>query len=171
MAFDTFLFLEKVVGESTADVKKPEGLADAPMEIYSFSWGASNPTTVGSQGGGLTAGKVSISSFNVMKKSDGSSPTLFQNCCAGQHMKKGALVMRKATGTSGLQQTFMQYDFEDLMVESIQWSGSSGGDDSPTESISLAFAKCTVTYYKQNTETGAMEVGGIATWDLTTVKA
>ena len=35
------------------------------------------------------------------------------------------------------------------MVESIQWSGSSGGDDTPTESVSFAFAKVKVTYSKQ----------------------
>ena len=34
-----------------------------------------------------------------------------------------------------------KYDFTDVMVESIQWSGSSGGDDTPTESVSFAFAQ------------------------------
>ena len=46
--------------------------------------------------------------------------------------------------------TFLQYDFTDVMVESIQWSGSSGGDDTPTESVSFAFAKVKVTYNKQD---------------------
>lgn len=172
MAFDTFLFLDGVTGESTAVIDpKPNGLAGPPTEIYSFSWGASNPTTVGSQGGGLTAGKVSISSFNVMRKTDNASPVLFQYCCAGQHIKKGSVIMRKATGTDGKQQTFLQYDFEDMMVESVQWSGSSGGDDTPTESISFAFAKVTVTNYVQNTKTGAMAKGTGASWDLTKVTA
>jgi len=172
MAFDTFLFLDGVAGESTAVIDpKPQGLAGPPTELYSFSWGASNPTTVGSQGGGLTAGKVSISSFNVMRKSDNASPVLFQFCCAGQHIKKGSVILRKATGTDGKQQTFLQYDFEDLMVESVQWSGSSGGDDTPTESLSFAFAKVTVTNYKQDTKTGAMIKGTGASWDLTKVTA
>jgi len=170
MAFDTFLFLDQITGESTATIDpKPNGLTLAPMEIYSFSWGASNPTTVGSQGGGLSAGKVSISSFNIMKKSDNASAVLFQNCCSGQHILKGSVIMRKATGTSGKQAVFLQYDFDDMMVESIQWSGSSGGDDTPTESVSLAFAKCTVTYFKQDTVTGAVSKGTGASWDLTKV--
>ncbi|GAB1343350.1 Hcp family type VI secretion system effector [Gemmatimonas sp.] len=172
MAFDTFLFLDGVAGESTAVIDpKPQSLAGPPSEIYSFSWGASNPTTVGSTGGGLTAGKVSISSFNIMKKSDNASPVLFQYCCVGQHIKKGSVILRKATGTDGKQQTFIQYDFEDMMVESVQWSGSSGGDDTPTESISFAFAKVTVTNYKQDTKTGAMTKGTGASWDLTKVTA
>ena len=32
------------------------------------------------------------------------------------------------------------------MVESVQWSGSSGGDDTPTESVSFAFAKVEIDY-------------------------
>ena len=43
MAFDTFLDLGATIkGESTA--KGFEG----KIEIFSFSWGASNPTTIGS---------------------------------------------------------------------------------------------------------------------------
>ena len=71
MAFDTFLELTGIEGEATAkDMAKK-------IEIYSFSWGASNPTTVGSGGTGLSAGKVSVSSFNIMKKTEKSSATLF----------------------------------------------------------------------------------------------
>jgi type VI secretion system secreted protein Hcp len=54
------------------------------------------------------------------------------------------------------------------MVESIQWSGSSGGDDSPTESLSLAFGKCEIEYSMQD-KTGKMSVAGQAAYDLTTV--
>jgi type VI secretion system secreted protein Hcp len=171
MAFDTYMFLDQIPGEATATIaEKPQGLS-GPMEIFSFSWGASNPTTVGSSGGGLSAGKVSVSSFNVMKKSDTASPLLFQHCCDGQHIKKASVIMRKATGKSGKQGVFIQYDFTDVMIDSIQWSGSSGGDDTPTESLSIAFAKVAITYYKQDTDTGAMSKASEAAWDLTKVSA
>ena len=65
--------------------------------------------------------------------------------------------------------TFIQYDFTDVMVESVQWSGSTGGDDTPTESVSLAFAKVAIEYSKQDTATGAMSPAGNASWDLTKV--
>jgi type VI secretion system secreted protein Hcp len=55
------------------------------------------------------------------------------------------------------------------MVESIQWSGSTGGDDSPTESVSLAFGKVAISYLKQDDATGAMSAAGDASWDLTKV--
>jgi type VI secretion system secreted protein Hcp len=142
---------------------------EGQIEIYSFSWGASNPTTVSSGQAGLSAGKVSISSFNVMKKTDKSSCNLFADCCAGQHIATATVTMRKATGTSGAQQAFLVYTFTDVMVESVQWSGSSGGDDTPTESVSFAFAKVAIEYSTQDTESGSMSPAGNASWDLTKV--
>jgi type VI secretion system secreted protein Hcp len=161
MAFDTYLQIAGVTGEATAAGNV------GWIEIFSFSWGASNPTTVGTGTSGLAAGKVSVSSFNVMKKTEVSSAALFAACCAGQHYATAKVQMKKATGTSGGQAVFLEYDFTDVMVESIQWSGSSGGDDTPTESVSFAFGKVSVKYSQQNTETGAMEVKGNASWDLT----
>jgi type VI secretion system secreted protein Hcp len=161
MAFDTFLDLEGVEGECTATGFEKK------IEIYSFSWGASNPTTVSSGKDGLSAGKVSISSFNVMKKTEKSSSALFAGCCNGRHFTKAIVTMRKATGEAG-QKAFLKYTFTDVMVESIQWSGSTGGDDTPTESVSLAFAKVEVEYSMQD-DKGAMKPAGNASWDLTKV--
>jgi len=169
MAFDTYMQIDggtEVVGEATAS-----GIPKGAFEIFSFSWGASNPTTVGTTGGGLSAGKVSVSSFNVMKKSEKSSPILFSTCCNGQHYKAAQVVCRKAAGKSAKQATFIQYDFTDVMVESIQWSGSTGGDDTPTESVSFAFAKVKITYNIQNTDTGELSKGAEASWDLTAAQA
>jgi type VI secretion system secreted protein Hcp len=163
MAFDTFLDLGKIKGESTA--KGFEG----KIEIFSFSWGASSPVTIGSGSGGVSGGKVSISSFNVMKKTDASSADLFKACCVGDHIDTIIVTMRKAGGTAG-QEPFLIYTFSTCMVESIQWSGSSGGDDSPTESVSFAFGKCDILYKKQD-KTGKMAVAGQAVFDITTVSA
>jgi type VI secretion system secreted protein Hcp len=165
MPFDTYLKFEggpKVEGETTA--KGHEG----QIEVYSFSWGASNPTTVSPGKEGLSASRVSISSFNVMKKTEKSSPVLFSACCTGQAFDKCTVAMRKATGESGGQKPFLEYIFENVMVESVQWSGSSGGDDTPTESVSLAFAKCTVKYGLQQKD-GSIKPGGETSWDLTKV--
>jgi type VI secretion system secreted protein Hcp len=165
MPFDSYMKITgpDVNGEATA--KEMEKY----IEIYSFSWGASNPTTVGPGSSGLSAGRAAVSSFNVMKKSETSSANLFAACCGGQHYKKADVYLRKATGVDGGQKTFLKYSFEDVMVESIQWSGSSGGDDTPTESVSMAFAKVTIEYYKQAEDTGSMTKVGNATWDLTKV--
>src|SRR5262245_60253892 len=162
MSFDTYLKVEgpNVDGESLA-----KGMENW-IEVFSFSWGASNPTTVGTTSSGLSAGKVSMSSFNIMKKQEVSSCKLFAQCCAGNHYDKATVEMRKATGIDGGQKTFMKYIFSNVFVESIQWSGSTGGDDTPTESVSFAYAKVEMEYYKQDMK-GDVKKAGNASYDLT----
>jgi len=161
MAFDAFIKFPGVEGES-----KRKGF-EKQIAVLSFSFGASNPSTVGSGGGG-GAGKASISSFNFMKLSDVTSPILFQKCCAGDHFDKVTVTLNKAGGTAAVD--FLLYEFEQVFVDSIQWSGSSGGDDTPMESVSLSFGKVTVTYTGQNPDgtKGATKMGQ---WDLAAVTA
>ncbi|MCC6242903.1 MAG: type VI secretion system tube protein Hcp, partial [Gemmatimonadaceae bacterium] len=110
MAFDTFLYLDGINGESTAVIANPP-LPTKPFEILHWSFGASNPSTVGSGKGGLSAGKVSVSTFNVTKKTEDASPQLWLNCATGQHVAKASVIMRKAGGKDNKQMTFIQYDF------------------------------------------------------------
>ena len=161
MAFDSFIKITGVDGESVRQGHEKE------IEIYSFSWGASNPTNVG-HGTGLTAGKVSISSFNIMKKTDKASPSLFQACCVGKTYTDAVVVLQKASGTAATPIKFLTYTFKDVMIESIQWSGSSGGDDTPTESLSIAFASVQIDYTPQGME-GDASGNASASWDITKV--
>ncbi len=163
MAFDTYMDVAGIPGESTA-----KGF-EKKIDIFSFSWGASSPVTVGSGSGGMSASKVSISSFNVMKKTDAASPLLFEACCTGQHIKSLLITMRKQGGTASGQLPFLTYKFDEVMVESVQWSGSSGGDDTPTESVSLAFAKVTVEYKIQKIDGSVVAGPKPVMWDLTKV--
>jgi type VI secretion system secreted protein Hcp len=58
-----------------------------------------------------------------------------------------------------------------VMIESIQWSGSSGGDDTPSESVSFAFGAFSISYWPQITGTGKLDTTPApeASWDLTKV--
>jgi len=162
MAFDAFLKIDKVPGESKD--KKHAG----ETEIYSFSFGANNPTTIGSASGGAGAGKVSFSSFNFMKKTDSASPLLFQFCCSGQHLDTAALTLRKAGGDAQLE--YLKWNFKEVFIESIQWAGSSGGDDAPSESVSFVYGQQTIDYQPQGAK-GTAEGGAIhGGWDVTTNK-
>ena len=163
MAFDSYIDIKDIPGESTAkDFEKK-------IEIYSFSFGASNAVSVGPGASGISASRVSISSFNFMKKTEASSPKLFKSCCIGAHIPVATVSLRKQTGEGG-QDAFIIYKFEDVMVESVQWSGSAGGDDTPTESVSLAFAKVTFEYKTQGDD-GKLVAGTPVVWDQTTVSA
>lgn len=161
MAFDTYIKIEGVEGEATA-----KGF-EKQFEILSFSWGAANPSSVGSGSTGLTAGKVSLTPFNFMKHTDKSSPRLFSACCKGEHFPTAVVSMRKATGQGG-QGVYLTYKFSDVLVESVHWSGSPGGDDTPMESITLAFGKIDIEYMSQGKD-GKLVVAGQASWDLVKV--
>ncbi|HEX8715818.1 MAG TPA: type VI secretion system tube protein Hcp [Gemmatimonadaceae bacterium] len=156
MAFDAFLKLDDLKGESLS--KHASGW----IEIQSFSWGASNPTTIG-HGAGGGSGKASVSGMNIMKRTDSTSPVLFQNCCSGTHFKKGTMTLFKAGGKEPVE--YLKYEFTEVFVDSVQWSGSSGGDDVPTESVSFAFGKVDMTYTPQKAD-GSKGTAVVASWDL-----
>ncbi len=161
MAFDTFLKIDELDGEATRDGREKW------IELFSFSWGASNPVTIGPGTGGAGGGRVSLSSFNVMKKTDVASPVLFQHCCDGTHFKKATVGLNKAGGGAPVE--YITYEFEEVFVESIQWSGSTGGDDSPTESVSFAFGKVDISYLPQTT-TGEGQDPVRGSWDVRLTK-
>jgi type VI secretion system secreted protein Hcp len=142
MAFDAFLEIEGVAGESQ------RAGHEGQIELMSFSWGASNPVSI-TTGSGLGAGKVNVSSFNFMKYTDGTSPTLFQKCCNGKHFPKAKVTFYKAAGDDGALD-YLVYEFEGVFVDSIQWSG--GGEGIPMESVSFTFEKCTINYTVQNSD-------------------
>ena len=81
MALEAFLKIEGIPGESRKDGHKDE------IDILSFSFGASNPTTIG-KGSGAGASQVSISSFNIMKMTDLSSTAFFLRCAKGEHIPR-----------------------------------------------------------------------------------
>lgn len=159
MAFDAFLKIDGVTGESK-DAKHP-----GEMEIFSFSFGAANSTTIGSATGGAGGGKASFHPFSFMKKTDKASPVLYQNCCQGQHIATGALTLRKAGGTP---LEYLKWKFKELFVDSIAWSGASGGDDAPMESVTFVYGQMTIDYQPQNAQ-GQADGGAIhGGWDVTT---
>jgi type VI secretion system secreted protein Hcp len=156
MALEAFLKIEGIPGES-----RKQGHADE-IDILSFSFGAANPTTVG-KGTGAGASQVNISSFNIMKATDLASTALFLRCAKGEHIPTAIVTLRKSGGTNPLE--YLQYKFTKVYVDSIQWSGSSGGDDTPTESCSLAFEKVEIVYSSQNDDGTAKKTVGSG-WDI-----
>ena len=164
MAFDAFIKFTPDAGGEATQVGHVGW-----TEIFSFSLGGSNPVTVGAGTTGLSGGKVSLSSFNLMKRTDKASPNLFSAMCQGLHYKTAIVELSKTTGAKKTE-VFIKYTFTDVMVESIQWSGSSGGDDTPTESVSLAFAKIEISYKPQKDD-GTLGTEVKANWDLQAVQS
>jgi type VI secretion system secreted protein Hcp len=141
MAYDAFLSLTGIKGES----QKADHTGD--IDIESFSWGASNSTSVGT-GTGASTGKVNISDFSVMKTTDKSSPVVFQKCCDGSVIPFASVTLQRQV--SGVATPYLVYTFGNVYVTSVQWSGSGGaGGDSPMESLTFCFEEVTVDYTPQ----------------------
>jgi len=149
-----FLKLEGVDGESKDDSHKKE------IDVLAWSWGASQSGT-GHTGGGSGAGKVSVQDVSVTKYVDSASHLLLLDCCNGQHIKKGTLVVRKA-GATPLE--YIKLTMEDIIVTHIS-TGGSGGEDRLTETVTLNFSKFKYEYTPQKADgsgDGTKETG----WDI-----
>lgn len=139
----TFLKLDGIEGESTTKDHKGE------IAIAGFSIGAqgSAPTT----GSGAGAGKVSIQSFTITKSLDKSSPLLFQAVATGKHIKEAVLSFTHKA--SGKEQTYLKFDFQNVLISSVQDGGSGGG--TPAEQVTFAFQKVQESFIEPNGKTGA----------------
>lgn len=154
MAVDFFLKLDGIQGESMDANHKDE------IRIHSWSWGASQVTSV-SGTGGSSAGKASLSEISIMKDYDKASPKLFSNLLMGTHIANGVLTASKSTG--GKTSTpFLKISLKEIFVTSQQVSGSS---EIPSESVSFSYNHIEVDYSLQK-EDGTVTSVGIVQYDL-----
>ena len=142
MAVDYFLKLDGIDGESKDSKHSGE------IDLESFSWGETQ-TGTHSAGGGGGAGKVQMQDFHFVMKCNKASAKLFLACAEGEHIKKGVLVCRKAGKE---QQEFLKVTMSDLLISSFQTSGSSHGDEVPTDQVSLNFSKIEFEYKDQKAD-------------------
>jgi type VI secretion system secreted protein Hcp len=136
MAFDAFLKIDGIDGESTDKAHQGE------IEIDSFSWGETNPSTGGGGGG---SGKAVAQDFHFTSQVSKASPLLMLACATGRHFNKAVLTCRKA----GFE--FMKIRIDDVLVSSYQTDGHSGEDARPEDSFALAFQKIDFLYTVQRT--------------------
>ncbi len=159
MAYDAFLDVEGVEGESTR-----KGF-EKKIELLSFNLNVSNPTTIGSGGGG-GSGKASMAPVSLTKYTDAASPAIFQACCKGTHYPKAKITLHKAGGDEAVD--YLVLEFEKCYISSYSQSGSSGGDDRSIDQIAMDFGKVTFTYTPQ-AETGSKGSPQVASWDVMSV--
>ncbi|WP_027519141.1 type VI secretion system tube protein Hcp [Bradyrhizobium sp. WSM1417] len=115
------------------------------IEVESLSWGVSNPASFSiAQGGQAT--QADVSSFNIAKHMDKASVNLFKASNTGKHIASGNLECLKLDGDSRV--VFFKVDFTDLVVTSVQWSGS-GSDQALHEMVSFAFSEFKQSYKLQ----------------------
>jgi type VI secretion system secreted protein Hcp len=115
------------------EVVTPAAFANQ-IAVLSISNGASNPC-----GGG--GGQLNLSSVNIMKMAD--KATVKLSIALRDHAVIPTLTIRFVRGDGQVYQTYV---LNNAVVESLQHSGSSGGDDRNTESVSFAAAQMVFTY-------------------------
>jgi len=142
MAVDFFFKLAGIEGESLDDKHKKE------ITVMSFSWGASQTTSV-SGSGGSGAGKATLADLSIMKNYDAASAPMYKALLLGTHIATGVLTAVKS-GADG--SPFLTISLGEVFVTSIQISGSS---EVPMESVSFSY-NTIQTQYSQQDETGKL---------------
>lgn len=147
MAFDAFLKIDGIPGESTDSKHKDQ------IEVLSYHTGASQPSSGSSSSGGArSAERVNLSDFSIVKTLDKASPKLFLHCCNGQHIKEVTLALFRATGDKA---KYMEYKLSDVLVSSFRPGGSSGsGESLPLEEVSFNYGKIELIYTATDQKTG-----------------
>jgi len=153
LAVDMFLKIEGIDGESTA----AGGHVDW-IEIESFSWGASRPST--STGRTRGGGRASFSDMSVVKRIDAASPNLYLACASGKRYPSATLQIRKA-GEGPV--PYMEYRLENVRISSVSVSSSEGSAE-PVEEVTLSYGKIVWTYMPQD---ATRQGGGVEkSWNL-----
>lgn len=152
MAVDYFLKIDGVDGESEDEKHKKQ------IQIMSFSWGASNVSSVAGTGGS-GAGKANVSDFTIMTNFDKSTPLMFKNLTKGTHFKTGTMEAVKS-GADG--KPYLKVDFKELFCTSLQISASS---EVPSVALSFSYNEIKIDYSAQN-EQGNLVTTGAVTFNV-----
>lgn len=143
-----YLEADGLQGEATATHYENQ------IEVFSFSWGASRAKF---------AKQASFSDFNFIKRFDQASPTILQDVASGKTVSSAKLHVVRASGSAPFE--FLTICFTGVQFTADQLSGSQGGDDRPTESVSMNYQTVVERYAQQNADgsPGTPIFGG---WDL-----
>jgi len=159
MAFDAFLKIDGIPGEST-DSKHKDWI-----EVLSYSCGVSQRASASaSSSGGATAERADFQDFSIVKALDKASPKLALACADGSHIKEITLELCRAGGDKV---KYMEYKLTHSIVSSVRPGGSAGGNETlPLEEVSFNFGKVQWTYVQQKRADGSGGGNVAAGWDL-----
>jgi type VI secretion system secreted protein Hcp len=159
MAFDCFLKIDGIPGESSDDKHKEW------IELLSYSHGLSQTGSGSvSSGGARSAERCDHQDFSVVKTLDKASPKLALSCCNGTHIKKITMELCRATGDK---QKYMEYTLSDAIVSDVRPGGSAkGGEPLPLEEVSFNYGKIEWVYTETDHKTGKPKGDIKAHWDL-----
>jgi len=134
MAFDAFLKMDGIT----------DNLPGGEIELESFSWGLSNPSTAGSSTGGAGAGKASFQDFSFTVVAGKQSPHLFESAFKGNTILNATLTVTDKTEP-------ITIHFHEVLISSYKIDEGPGSTHrerdgefplgAPIESVSFNFLK------------------------------
>jgi type VI secretion system secreted protein Hcp len=151
MAFDAFLRLDNIPGESLDSVHKGE------IEIASLTYGGMQS--------GTEMGKFRLDDITVTKPVDVASVRLLKASATGIPVATGRIVVRKA-GATPLE--FLQIDLTNVLVRQVTTRGTPG-DEIPMEDVTLSPERITLSYRPQLSD-GKLGTAVTVTYDATTAR-
>jgi type VI secretion system secreted protein Hcp len=159
MAFDAFLKIDGIPGESTDDKHKDW------IEVLSYSHGVSQRASgSASTAGGASAERADFVDFSIVKALDKASPKIFEATATGKHLKTVTVELCRAGGDKV---KYMEYKLSNCIVSSYRPGGSAaGGESLPLEEVSFNYGKIELSYTQQKRADGSGGGQVAAGWDL-----
>jgi hypothetical protein len=118
MAISLYMKIDGVTGEC------PNAKYKDHIELDSFHWGASQPSSMGTGGGG-SAGKVSFHDLSATAKLDKAYPTIMQQMANGKHF---ATVEIKGAKMGEGQMEYLKVTLSDVLITSADVAGAHGAE-------------------------------------------
>ena len=148
-ALDIFIKLGDIKGESVDAKHKGE------IDVLAWSWGLVGPSrnSPGVPQRPVGPAKDSCAqSITVTKFVDVASPLLMANAALGTSLASAKLAVRRTEQP----EDFLVITMKDVLISGIS-TGASGGEDAPTESLTLNFSSARVSFSPADQKGGVGE--------------
>jgi type VI secretion system secreted protein Hcp len=157
MAFDAFLQIDGIEGEST------DSNHQGWIELISYySDMTQTVSRTDSSAGGASTERVDFNGFGFTKLLDKASPLLALACAAGTHINTIVLELCRSGGDK---LTCMQYTMRNCIISSVQTSGTYG-ENFPSEDLEINFGQIGWRYTLQKRAGGGAAGNIAAGWNL-----
>ncbi len=158
MAFDAYLQIEGIEGEST------DAGHEAWIQLQSFTHKVSNEATGQSGGGHHTGGRCNHGDVVVVKPIDSSSPNLALACCSGKSHPTLVIELCRSGASGSDAVPYQKIELTDVVITSVT---PAANDATPFPSETVAFTYGSITWTYTKTDITGNPAGEIVTgWDL-----
>jgi type VI secretion system secreted protein Hcp len=157
MPGSAYILLTGINGESKTVGKENN------IEVESYSFGASNPANIGSNG--LSGGTVSLSDFSFTCEVDASSAQILNQLYNGKPVDSVTFTLQESGGGSN-PYDYIEVDFTNCYITSHSCGG--GNQGKPTQSVSFAYEQIAYKFNTQNSADGSVQNKGNATYNIAT---